>query len=80
MDDEHNSLEEGLLHAHATATTSAPTAQPLNRTTLRAAAKPFLASATVRHAKLGGNAAASKERIANLQRNKPIAPGQPPPQ
>lgn len=80
MDDEHNSLEEGLLHAHATATTSAPTAQPLNRTTLRAAAKPLLASATVRHAKLGGNAAASKERIANLQRNKPIAPGQPPPQ
>jgi hypothetical protein len=77
MDDGDTSLEEGLLvQTHATI---AHTEQP-HRTTLRAAAKPFLASATIRPSKVGGNTAASKERIANLQRNKPIAPGQPPPQ
>ncbi len=81
MDDGDSSLEEGLLpQAHAVLLQTGTNPAQQNRTALRAGAKPFLTSASMRPSKVSGSATTSKERLANLQRNKPIAPGQPPPQ
>ena len=53
--------------------------QQQRSTNLRVAAKPFASKRPGPKTNINLSAT-SKERLANLQRNKPIAPGQPPPQ